>query len=470
MNQNSRRFLLGTRIAVDLSLILIAWVAAYYMRFATFESPLGIPPLEQYLRLLPFIVGIWFIVFSTTGFYKRTLEKRSVLSEGLDIITSCWFATITFVTFTYFYDEYKYSRLTIFLFGVFQPIFLITGRSAVRKFVRRGWLKLPTERVLIIGSGKVFNHTIDSLHDYGFQIEAREAIVIGADTHCEASRKVCQKHQITEIDPPQNWAQFFSEKRFDKVVIALSHSDYDFIEKNLYKIAEQMTNVVLIPDIIQYTKFSAGIEYLGQLPVINIHESPLQGSGHVWKRVLDIIGAVIAIIVFLPAIVFISLLVPATSKGPILYRQKRMGLDGRTFDILKFRSMPIDAESRTGAIWAKENDSRVTRVGRILRKLNLDEIPQLINVLRGEMSLVGPRPERPVFVQDFRQSIPNYMLRHKVKAGMTGWAQVNGLRGNTSLEKRIEFDLFYIQNWSIKLDFKILVLTVWRSFFDKNAY
>jgi exopolysaccharide biosynthesis polyprenyl glycosylphosphotransferase len=188
------------------------------------------------------------------------------------------------------------------------------------------------------------------------------------------------------------------------------------------------------------------------------------------KRVTDLLVAAVALVLLSPLLLAIGLLVKLTSRGPVLYAQERMGLDGRTFRMLKFRSMRVDAEEKTGAVWAKQGDDRTTLLGSILRKTSLDELPQLWNVLCGEMSLVGPRPERPVFVHQFRKQIPHYMLRHKVKAGITGWAQVNGWRGNTSLRRRIECDLYYIQNWSYALDLKILTLTLWKGFVNKNAY
>jgi Undecaprenyl-phosphate glucose phosphotransferase len=218
------------------------------------------------------------------------------------------------------------------------------------------------------------------------------------------------------------------------------------------------------------TRLAAGIELISGVPVISVHDSPLAGVQSVFKRVMDIFGALVAITLFAPIMLIVALLVPLSSPGPVFYRQERMGLDGRTFKMLKFRSMPVDAEKKTGAVFASAGDNRATWLGRFLRRTSLDELPQLFNVLLGDMSLVGPRPERPVFVNDFRRKIPGYFLRHKVKAGITGWAQVNGWRGDTSIEKRIECDLYYIQNWSLWFDFRILLLTVVRGFIHRNAY
>jgi exopolysaccharide biosynthesis polyprenyl glycosylphosphotransferase len=225
-----------------------------------------------------------------------------------------------------------------------------------------------------------------------------------------------------------------------------------------------------VPDVHRYITLGCEVENFYGFPVVRLNDSPMIGWGAMAKRTTDVIGSVFALIMLSPLLFLIGVLVKLTSRGPILYAQERMGLDGSTFKMLKFRSMKADAESRSGAVWAQAVDDRRTAFGTFLRKTSLDELPQFWNVLRGDMSLVGPRPERPVFVDKFRSEIPLYMLRHKVKSGITGWAQVNGWRGNTSLARRIECDIFYIRNWSYALDLKILLFTLWKGFINKNAY
>ncbi|CAG1770389.1 partial O-antigen biosynthesis protein WbqP, partial [uncultured bacterium] len=225
-----------------------------------------------------------------------------------------------------------------------------------------------------------------------------------------------------------------------------------------------------VPDLFQFVTFRAGIEDFDGLPVINLTQRPLEGWNSLVKRSIDVVlsaGGLVGLSVLLP---FVALAIWLEDRGPVFYTQERMGLDGRLFRILKFRSMRVGAEDETGAVWAREGDSRRTRVGAFLRSTSLDEVPQLVNILRGDMSLVGPRPERPEFVREFKEKYPQYMLRHRVKAGLTGWAQVHGWRGNTSLSKRIEYDLYYIENWSLALDLRILWLTATRSIRDENAY
>ena len=213
----------------------------------------------------------------------------------------------------------------------------------------------------------------------------------------------------------------------------------------------------------------AGEDFEG-IPFIHLRDSPLHGWSRIVKRSFDIVFSAAVLALLWPVMLAIALGVKLSSPGPIFYPQDRMGLDGQRFRMLKFRTMGQDAEADTGPVWASVGDTRRTRLGTFLRRFSLDELPQFVNVLRGQMSVVGPRPERPVFVEQFRRTVPGYMLRHKVKSGLTGWAQVNGLRGNTSLEKRIQFDIEYIERWSLWLDFKIITLTVFRVLFDRNAY
>ena len=231
-----------------------------------------------------------------------------------------------------------------------------------------------------------------------------------------------------------------------------------------------MIEIRVVPDLYQLAALQGGVEEFEGMFLINLQGSPLYGWNRILKRGADIVFSLIAILLTSPLMLVIVAVTKLTSKGPVFYRQARMGLDGREFQMLKFRSMRIDAEKETGPVWAKENDPRRTRFGSFLRRTSLDELPQFFSVLKGDMSIVGPRPERPVFIEEFRRKIPKYMLRHKMKAGITGWAQVNGWRGNTSLEKRIEYDLFYIKNWSLFFDLKIMWLTIWKGLISKNAY
>ncbi|MCL4137680.1 UNVERIFIED_CONTAM: hypothetical protein GTU68_023996 [Idotea baltica] len=277
-----------------------------------------------------------------------------------------------------------------------------------------------------------------------------------------------------DVDIPQlgtyhDLKTILDKGKVDQIIIALSYTEPEFLEPILAAIGDSMVDVKIVPDVQQFIQLGSEIEDFNGVPIVSLASTPLCGVNRLVKRSLDIAFGAIFLVVFFPLMLLIALAVKLTSRGPIFFTQERVGLDGKQFSIYKFRTMARDAENN-GAKFAVRGDTRVTGLGRMLRKTSLDELPQLVNVLRGQMSLVGPRPERPVFIKEFRRHIPKYMLRHKVQAGMTGWAQVHGWRGNTSIEKRIEYDLYYIEHWSLALDFKILFMTLLHGLRDRNAY
>jgi len=264
--------------------------------------------------------------------------------------------------------------------------------------------------------------------------------------------------------------QLIRDDHVDQLYVALSLSAHEQILQLLRDVSHEVVDIKVVPDLLQYITLGAGVEDLDGVPIVNLSRIPMEGLPAVMKRAFDIVAAGAALLLFAPLFPLIAIAVKLTAPGPVFYRQQRMGLDGRSFGLLKFRSMIVDAERATGPVWASEHDARCTPIGAMLRKLSLDELPQFWNIVRGDMSLVGPRPERPHFVDEFRDHIPHYMHRHRVRAGLTGWAQVHGWRGNTSLDKRIEYDLYYIENWSLALDFKILWMTVTDGTVHEHAY
>jgi putative colanic acid biosynthesis UDP-glucose lipid carrier transferase len=263
---------------------------------------------------------------------------------------------------------------------------------------------------------------------------------------------------------------FVEANHVDQVWVALPMSAEREITRILDALAHSTADIKFVPDLLGLQLLNHSVEQVAGLPVINLQETPLQGNARVLKGIEDRVLALLILMMISPLMLIISVAVKLSSPGPVFYRQERMSWNNRTFGMLKYRSMPVDAEKKSGAVWAKAGESRATRVGAFLRKTSLDELPQFINVLRGEMSIVGPRPERPVFVDQFKHEIPAYMKKHMVKAGITGWAQVCGLRGSTDLKARIEHDLFYIENWSLAFDLKIILLTIFKGFVHKNAY
>lgn len=451
----------------DLFSIALSWVLAYLLRFeiGLIEVTKNIPPWSQHLPLLVIILLVYGAVFNLVGFY-RPKRLSSISRELIDIIKAITISILIFVFLTYFFKEYRYSRLTILYFWILS-IFLVSlsrffSRSVLRTFRRKGY---NLRYALIVGEGDLAQKLLQSFHTHpelginaiGFLSESKETV-----GQIISGLKVIGTHEELH--------EVLKQEGIDQVYIALPFHQHEKITHILTSLKNELVDIKVVSDLYDFVRLRGGVDELDGLPIINIQDTPLHGWGKILKRVLDILLALIGMTILSPLMLIIAALIKMTSKGPIFYGQKRMGLGGEIFQMLKFRSMVVDAEKDTGSMWAKPDDPRRTPIGRILRKTSLDEFPQLFNVLKGEMSLVGPRPERPELIEQFKHKVPKYMLRHKIKAGMTGWAQVNGWRGNTSLEKRIEHDLYYIENWSLSFDLRILFLTIFKGWVSKHAY
>ena len=454
-------------MAVDLFVVTCAWVIAYLLRFKTDLVPVekGVPSFDNYLSMVLFIWLIWAFVFKRMGLYKPMRGVRR-LREFWLLINANAFALLLFIAITYLFREKSvpFSRLVFVYFGIAATILTILQRSVLRfllREVRRRGYNL--RYLIIVGAGKVAGDIVTRIRmhrELGIQL-------LGCLSKDGVEKR--GPKGIPVLGKYENLKEILDTKDIDQIVVALPLEDNHYLPELLGLFKDTLIDVKIVPDLYQFVSLGGTIEEFEGLPVIGLQASPLEGINLVAKRAFDLVLAVILIILFSPILLLIALLVKVTSRGPMLYKQKRVSVDGTPFTIVKFRTMYTDAE-REGPKWATQGDRRVTPLGRFLRSFSLDELPQLFNVLRGEMSIVGPRPERPVFIDEFRRRIPRYMLRHKVPAGMTGWAQVNGWRGDTSIDKRIEYDLYYIENWSILLDFKILVLTLFKGFRDRNAY
>ncbi|MBL7717016.1 MAG: undecaprenyl-phosphate glucose phosphotransferase [Bdellovibrionales bacterium] len=442
---------------VDCIVIGAAWLASYWLRFdlGLIAVTKGFPSFETYASLTPLVILIWAIVLSQFKVYQSGRMLRRT-DEAFTMLRAHAVAVLVFISLTYLFSEYRYSRIVIASFAVLGGLFLIlfrlTLRNLLRAIRRRGH---NLRHVLIVGHGEAVDHLIHRLNRFP-ELGLR---VLGTVGHGKGAMG-------TYADLPR----LIRETRADQVMIALPRNESAELDSILASLKDETMDLLLIPDVHEYVTLGCRVEDFDGLPIVNLNESPLDGWGSTGKRITDFILSTFALLVLSPIFLIIGLAVKLTSRGPIFYGQERLGLDGRKFKMYKFRSMKVDAEKETGAVWAVKGDDRRTPIGAFLRSTSLDELPQFWNVWLGEMSLVGPRPERPVFVDQFRHEIPHYMLRHKVKAGITGWAQVNGWRGDTSLERRIECDLFYIRNWSYWLDIKILFLTVFKGFVNKNAY
>jgi Undecaprenyl-phosphate glucose phosphotransferase len=448
----------------DLVLVAVCWLAAYVIRFHVAGPPSrhGIPPIEPYLLMLLPILIVWGIAFRAFDLYRpRRIGSR--LSEITDIAKASSLGALVLVSvMTFFFREYDYSRVVIVYFWVLSIASVSFARYVFREVLRFARRHGYNQRyAVVVGGGELAAGVVQRLHarpDIGIRLlglvgDAKEpAGSIPSLGGFADLRAVLDAHSV------------------DHVILALAHEDYGRLGGLLEAIGDEPVTIHVVPDLGRFTSLRGGVEEFEGLPFVHLRDSPLHGWNQVAKRVFDVAFSASILIALSPLLLLIAVAVKSSSRGPVLFGQERMGLDGQRFRMLKFRTMRLDAEAETGPVWAPAGDPRRTPIGTFLRRFSLDEMPQFINVLRGEMSVVGPRPERPVFVERFRQTVPGYMLRHKVKSGVTGWAQVHGLRGNTSLEKRIEYDIEYIEQWSLWLDLKIIGLTVVRVLFDRNAY
>ena len=451
---------------VDACVIGGVWLLSYWLRFQLriVEVTKGFPRFGKYAALSPLVVVLWMTVFSSMKVYQsRRMLRRT--HEAQLILKSHGVAMLFFIALTYLFSEYKYSRVVMLSFGITGGFFLVVFRLILRNSLR--WARRKgynLRHVIAVGEGGSIETLVARMQRFPELGLSVVGVVIHEDSQVTsvAGRPVLGTFgQIGDI---------VHRTRADQVLIALPRQQYGDLDRILNSLKDETVDLQLVPDVHEYVTLGCEIEDFDGLPIVNLNDSPLSGWGAIAKRLTDLIFSSITLVVITPVLAVLAVMIKFSSKGPIFYTQERMGLDGKTFQMYKFRSMRTDAELDSGAVWAMPEDSRRTVFGTFLRATSLDELPQFWNVFRGDMSLVGPRPERPVFVHQFRKEIPHYMLRHKVKAGITGWAQVNGWRGNTSLDRRIECDLYYIRNWSYTLDWKILALTLWKGFVNKNAY
>jgi Undecaprenyl-phosphate glucose phosphotransferase len=454
-------------VIIDLGFISLAWFLAYLLRFESgfFDVTKEIPSWSQHLPLLVIIILVCGVVFNMTGLY-RTKRLSSLPNEIFDLIKAMTISVLIFVFLTYFFKEYRYSRLTILYFWCLSILFISLSRFFARHFLkslRRKGFNL--RYVLILGEEDLGRKLVQSFHVHPeLGLKAIGFLSISKE-------KVGQIIEgVKVLGTHEDLHQVLKQGGIDQVFIALPFHLHGKIKDILASLRNELVNIKVVSDLYDFVMLRGGVEELDGLPIINIQDTPLLGWGKIAKRTMDVVLSSVGLFVLSLPMGIISLLIKLTSPGPVFFKQERMGFDGEIFQMLKFRSMVVDAERDTGSVWARPDDPRRTPIGKILRKTSLDELPQLFNVLRGEMSLVGPRPERPELIEKFKYIIPNYMLRHKIKAGVTGWAQVNGWRGNTSLEKRIEHDLYYIENWSVSFDLRILFMTLWKGLISKHAY
>ncbi len=453
-------------LATDIMLVTLAWFLAYHLRLTSGLIPVwkGVPPLEEYIFPLLYLLPMWGIVGVSLGLYspRRTF---ALWQEGWQLTKVASLTVICFTATSYLLKEVDISRLVLGIFWGVAILLPLASRGLIPYTLQRMRRKgTYLRRALLVGDGELAHQVIKTIQQHP---EAGLTIV---GVLAESARQVGSRLDgIGVMGTFTEVGTIIQREHIDQLIIAPPFRAYEAVESMLVHVENEPVEVVLVPDLSRYVSLRCGVEDLAGIPALTLQGAPLYGWNAVLKRGLDLCVSACVFMLFAPLMLVIALLIKLSSPGPILYRQQRMGLDCRPFTLLKFRSMRADAEPLGVPIWSRKNDERCTWLGAWLRRLNLDELPQLINVLKGEMSLVGPRPERPEFIARFREGIPRYMLRHKIQAGMTGWAQVHGYRGDSSIEERLRYDLEYIQRWTLLFDLKILLLTLVKGFFHRGS-
>ena len=460
------------QVVLDGVVVILSYALAWWLKFSSgfVDREVGVLSFEFYMRALLLIVPLYLLLYYAFNLYtpKRVQGRRLEFSNivisntvGLLILLAGFFIGLSYS------EELKnFSRSMFFYFFLINIVLEEMERLWIRAFLRSIRKKGYNQKhILLVGYSKAAEQYIDRIRQnpqWGYQIRGILDDNIARGTMYKG---------VKVIGSIGNLAYILPENKLDEIAITLGLEEYYKLGKIVAECEKSGVHTKFIPDYGNIIPTRPYTEDLMGLPVINIRYVPLSNTFNAMvKRMTDIVGSLICIVVFSPVMLVSAALVKATSKGPLIFKQERVGLHNKPFWMYKFRTMYVQTEEEEKKGWTQKNDPRVTSVGKFLRKTSLDEFPQLFNVLKGDMSLVGPRPERPQYVEKFREEIPRYMIKHQVRPGMTGWAQVNGYRGDTSIKKRIEHDLYYIENWTLGLDMKILFLTVFKGFINKNAY
>lgn len=467
MIKDNQKLLNRLHVVVDGLVIIFSYIAAWYLRFRSglFDLDPWFLSLQEYMRILLVVVPGYLILYYIFQLYtpKRVQGRRL---EAWHVAQANAIGLMAFILLLYVSKESNFSRTMIFIFFLVNVVTEIIVRNILREGLRNMRRNGYNQKhVLLIGYSRAAEQYIDRVKanpEWGYVIRGILADNVPRGTEYRDIKVLGRTENLTIILP---------ENKLDEIIIALGLAEYHKLEHIVSMCEKSGVHTKFIPDYNNIIPTRPYTEDLLGLPVVNIRRVPLNNVVNAFmKRCVDLFGAVVALIIFSPVMAVTAIVIKATSPGPLIFRQERIGLQNRPFQMYKFRSMIVQDQETEKKGWTTKEDPRVTPIGRFIRKTSIDEMPQLINVLKGDMSLVGPRPERPQFVEKFREEIPRYMVKHQVRPGLTGWAQVNGYRGDTSIKKRIEYDLYYIENWSLGFDFKILFLTFFKGFINKNAY
>lgn len=468
MIQQNQRFFNIILVLIDMLIITLAFMLAWFIRFKTdllgfgqsswgfthYMMPLGV--------ILPIYIGLYYV----SGLYSPQRAKKSNADESFNLIKINLVGILVVVSLLFIINLTDFSRFLLGMFAIFSTLFAIAERLIFRqmlKFIRSKGYNI--KYILVVGAGelgekfarRIKQNTYIGYHIIGF-----------LDDNVEKGQEIAK---FPVIGTTQDLEDIILNKELDRVIITISPRHFKLLDHLVDTCEKHGVKAEIVPDYYRYFPAKPSIEMIDDIPIINIRYVPLDSSFNIAiKRIMDVLLAMIGLIIFSPILIVTAILVKLSSPGPIIFKQERVGLHRKTFQMYKFRSMKVQEEEHEKYQWTTENDPRKTKFGTFIRKTSIDELPQLFNILKGDMSLIGPRPERPQFVEQFREEIPKYMVKHHVRPGMTGWAQVHGWRGNTSIPKRIEHDIYYVENWTLSLDLKIFLLTFYKGFTDKNAY
>ncbi len=469
MIRDNQKYFNRLLVLLDAVVIAASYFAAWFLRLGGSVVELlpgtGILSKEIYFAVLIAVIPGYLLLYNIFDMYTSKRMARQKY-ELFNIIKANTVGLLAIMVFMYAAKIPDFSRGMMVLFYainiVAEALMRRNVRHTLRYFRKKGY---NMKHILLVGYSRAAESYVDKIlanPEWGYEICGILDDRIPRGTTYKG---------IKVVGDIENLSIILEENKLDEIGITLALEDYDFLEDIVNICEKSGVHTKFIPDYNRVIPSSPYLEDLGGLAVVNIRRVPLTNTANMLvKRIMDIVGAVIAIVLFSPFMVIAAIGIKLTSKGPLIFKQERVGLHNRPFKMYKFRTMEVQKEEEEKKGWTKKNDPRVTKIGKILRKTSIDEMPQFFNVLKGDMSLVGPRPERPLFVEKFREEIPRYMIKHQVRPGVTGWAQVNGYRGDTSIRKRIEFDLYYIENWTFGFDLKILFLTFFKGFINKNAY
>lgn len=467
MIKENQRQLNGIHVFIDILVISLSYLLAWFFMFGGNNNAVLSKEL-YFIALIP-IIPLYILLNAIFGLYapKRVSGRREEISNIIkaNSIGLLIFTLVLFMGSKNYY-MYHFSRKLVFIFYGIDIFLTILERNVIRYILRLMRAKGYNQKhILLIGYSRAAESYIDRVlanPEWGYNIRGI------LDDNMERG---FEYKGIKVIGTIENLELILEMNVLDEIAITLSIKEYGRLERIVNDCERSGVHTKFIPDYNHVVPTVPHIEDLQGLPIINIRYVPLTLLHRALsKRIVDIIGSLVGIILFSPIMFIVAVLIKLTDKGPIIFAQERVGLHNKPFKMYKFRSMAVEPPQKEAKKWTTKNDPRVTAIGRFIRKTSLDELPQFFNIFIGDMSLVGPRPERPFYVEKFRDEIPHYMIKHQVRPGLTGWAQVNGYRGDTSIEKRIDHDLYYIENWSMGFDFKILFLTVFKGFINKNAY